>query len=91
MRKFFDFALNTMNGVFNFDENFGVTLSSLNIAKDVCYKDLSTFLEKGIAQRREEAEGQDKIEETFFFYPIKGVLNVLSQAIYESLQNNIEK
>ena len=75
-----------MNGVFNFDENFGVTLSSLNIAKDVCYKDISTFLEKGIAQRR-----QDRIEETFFFYPIKGVLNVLSQAIYESLQNNIEK
>ena len=34
---------------------------------------------------------RDKIEETFFFYPIKGVLNVLSQAIYESLQNNIEK
>ena len=91
VRKFFDFALNTMNGVFNFDENFGVTLSSLNIAKDVCYKDISTFLEKGIAQRREEAEGQDRIEETFFFYPIKGVLNVLSQAIYESLQNNIEK
>ena len=87
---FFDFALNTMNADFNFDENFGVTLNSLKIAKCICYKDLSTFLEKGIAQRREEAEGQDKIEETFFFYPIKGALNALSQAIYESLQSNTE-
>lgn len=79
-----------MNADFNFDENFGVTLNSLKIAKCICYKDLSTFLEKGIAQRREEAEGQDKIEETFFFYPIKGALNALSQAIYESLQSNTE-
>lgn len=91
VHDFFDFVLNTMNSVFNFDENFGVTLHSLEIARKVCFKDLATFLERGMTQRREEAEGQDRIEETFFFYPIKGVLNVLSQAICESLQNNTEK
>ena len=46
-----------------------------------------TFLNKGIALRIEESEAQNKIEETFFFYPIKGVLNAISSAIYESLTN----
>ena len=87
IEMFFDFALNTMNSVFNFDDNFGVTSESLKIAREECKKDLLTYLEKGIALRQEESEAQDKIEETFFFYPIKGVLNALASAIYDSLTN----
>jgi hypothetical protein len=87
IETFFDFALNTMNAVFNFDDNFGVTTDSLKIAREECKKDLMTFLNKGIALRKEESEAQNKIEETFFFYPIKGVLNAISSAIYESLTN----
>lgn len=87
IETFFDFALNTMNSVFNFDDNFGVTFESLKIAREECKKDLLTYLEKGIALRQEESEAQDKIEETFFFYPIKGVLNALASAIYDSLTN----
>ena len=87
IETFFDFALNTMNAVFNFDDNFGVTTESLKIAREECKKDLMTFLDKGIALRKEESEAQNKIEETFFFYPIKGVLNAISSAIYESLTN----
>jgi arginine deiminase len=59
----------------------------LKIAREECKKDLMTFLDKGIALRKEESEAQNKIEETFFFYPIKGVLNAISSAIYESLTN----
>jgi len=87
VKSFFDFALNTMNAIFNFDDNFGVTSESLKIAREECKKDLLTYLEKGIALRQEESEVQDKIEETFFFYPIKGVLNALASAIYDSLTN----
>ena len=76
-----------MNSAFNFDDNFGVTSESLKIAREECKKDLLTFLEKGIALRKEESEAESKIEETFFFYPIKGVLNAISSAIYESLTN----
>lgn len=87
IETFFDFALNTMNSVFNFDDNFGVTSESLKIAREECKKDLLTYLDKGIALRNEESETEDKIEETFFFYPIKGVLNALASAIYNSLTN----
>lgn len=88
VQTFFDFALNTLNSSFNFDDNFGVTSNSLKLAKEVCQKDLFTFLEKGIAQRMEESQQSDKIEETLFFYPIKGVLNALSTEIYDLLVNN---
>ena len=87
IETFFDFALNTMNSVFNFDKNFGVTSESLRIAREECKKDLLTYLDKGIALRNEESEAEDKIEETFFFYPIKGVLSALESAIYNSLTN----
>lgn len=87
IESFFEFALNIMNSAFNFDDNFGVTSESLKIAKEECKKDLMTFLDKGIALRKEESEAQNKIEETFFFYPIKGVLNAISSAIFESLTN----
>ena len=87
VKKFFDFTLKEMNSKFNFDKNFGVDFNSLKIALEVSKNDLDTYLDKGIAQRREEVEGTDIIEETLFFYPIKGVLNAISQEIYQSLQN----
>lgn len=90
VEDFFRFVFVEMNKTFNFDKNFGVKMSSLLIAKETASKDLSTFLEKGIAQRREETEADDVIEETFFFYPIKGVLQAISSEIYNSLRNSQE-
>lgn len=77
-----------MNAVFNFDKNFGVKTSSLRIAQEIAKKDLYTYLEKGISQRKEETENNDMIEETFFFYPIKGVLSAISAEIYKELQQS---
>lgn len=85
--RFFDFVFNTLNKAIDFDNCFGVAKESVEIAKVVCQKDLMTYLEKGIAQRLDESNGKNKIEETTFFYPIKGVINSLSQAIYENLQH----
>lgn len=87
VKDFFNFTLKEMNDKFNFDKNFGVDYNSFKIASELYNNDLDTYLEKGIAQRREESEGTDCIEETFFFYPIKGVLYTISQEIYQSLQN----
>lgn len=88
VEDFFEFVLVDMNAIFNFDKNFGVKTSSISIAQKTAKKDLLTFLEKGISQRREETEVNDMIEETFFYYPIKGVLNAISAEIYNELQQS---
>lgn len=84
--KFFDFTFETLDKAIDFDNCFGVTKESIEIARTVCQKDLMTYLDKGIAQRLDESNGKNKIEETVFFYPIKGVINAISQEIYQNLQ-----
>lgn len=90
VEDFFRFVFEDMNSVFNFDKYFGVNNTSFKIAQQAAKKDVATFLEKGLAQRREETEMEDIIEETFFFYPIKGVLQSMSNDICESLKNSKE-
>lgn len=86
VEDFFDFVFIEMNNAFNFDKNFGLKTYALKVAHETAKKDLSTFLDKGIAQRKEETEEDDVIEETFFFYPIKGVLQSMSNEIYKILK-----
>lgn len=87
VEKFFEFALDKLNKEFNFDENFGVTPESLSLAKDVCKDDIDTFINRGMTLAKEDSNGQERISETLFFYPIKGVMNVLSGVINKSLTN----
>lgn len=87
VEDFFKFVFEDMNAVFNFDKNFGVKNSAVKVAQQAATKDLSTFLDKGLAQRSEETELDDVIEETFFFYPIKGVLQAMSNDILNILKN----
>lgn len=84
VNDFFD-TLFKLNDKFDFDENFGVEKFAMNLAKNLCNKDLRTFLDKGINLNITEHDQTDKLEETLFFYPIKGVLNILSQEIYNQL------
>lgn len=86
VKAFFKFVFEDMNSAFDFDKNFGVTSLSLKIAKQAAQKDLETFLDKGLSQRFEETQPDDKIEETLFFYPIKGVLQTMSNDILNSLK-----
>lgn len=85
VEDFFRFVFVEMNSTFNFDDNFGVSAPSLKVAQEAVKKDLATFLDKGIEQRKEEMEANDKIEETFFYYPIKGVLQSMSTEIFKAL------
>lgn len=85
VKTFFDFVLNELDDIFDFDANFGVSKQSLQIARNECYKDIATYLRKGLQQRREESEGEDRLEETLFFYPIKGAIHELSNAIFHAI------
>ena len=82
----YDFVLRDLDDAFDFDANFGVSKQSLQIARTECYKDIATYLRKGLQQRREESEGEDRLEETLFFYPVKGAIHGLSNAIYHAIK-----
>ena len=88
VESFFNFVFVSLNNSFDFDDCFGVTKESIYIARAICKKDLMTYLDNGIEQRLDESNGKDLIEETTFFYPIKGVINAISEAIYNNLQNS---
>ena len=88
VKEFFDFTLNKVPKElkYNFDEHFGVKANSIQIARSLMYDDLETFLKKGINLMIDEGDATDRIEETLFFTPIKGVINAISKNIYDSLQ-----
>ncbi|MDE6028044.1 MAG: cell division FtsA domain-containing protein [Muribaculaceae bacterium] len=88
VKDFFNFLFKDLAGSFNFDRNFGVKSSSVKLAQEAAAKDLDTYLDKGISQRLDEVEPTDMIEETFFFYPIKGALQKISSEIYNSVRNS---
>lgn len=87
VEQFFDFTLNTMNSVFNFDDNFGVERASIEIAREVVRRDLPIYLDNGIQQRINESEQNATIEETLFFYPIKGAIQAISAEIYHKFNS----
>ena len=86
IKAFYDFVLKDLDDAFDFDANFGVSKQSLQIARTECYKDIATYLRKGLQQRREESDGEDRLEETLFFYPLKGAIHELSNAIYHAIK-----
>ena len=84
VRNFFDFALTSLPSKFNFDDNFGVDDVTIKIAQKECYKDLETYLDKGIELSTDESGNiENRIEDALSFYPIKGVLQSLSEKIKE--------
>lgn len=90
VEHFFDFVLNDMPLSFNFDDNFGVSLKSLSLAKGECLKDLNTYLDKGIdISISESGNKENKIEDTLSFHPIKGAIQALSEKIEEYFRTHV--
>jgi len=83
VKRFIQFTLD-LNNEFSFKNNFGVNSESLAISKSECLRDLKTYTANGLAQKRKEVSDDDKIEETFFFYPLTGMLYALSSKIFEN-------
>ena len=89
VNDFFHFALNVIPSSFNFDSNFGVDNIAMQIAKEECKNDLATYFEKGIELSANESGNRDnQIEDALSFYPIKGVLQSLSNKIQEYYLEN---
>ena len=90
VEQFFGFVLNEMPQAFDYDDNFGVSLESLELAKAECLKDLKTYLDKGIdLSINESGNKENKIEETLSFHPIKGAIQALSEKIEEHFRNHV--
>lgn len=82
--KFFDFVF-TLDKCFSFFDAFEVDKSIMDSVKALCARDVKTYLENGIAIKKQmlEKDGADNnIEETLFFYPLVGILNALVREIY---------
>ena len=62
---------------------------SLQTAREVCTKidDIKTYIGRGKIIAQGNSAANIKMEETLFFYPIKGMLTSLSTAIYNNLLN----
>lgn len=81
IQLFFD-----LNKKFSYADKFDAERSKWKIVQEWCQRDIKTYLKNGINSKKEEIEktGADpKIEETLFFYPFVGVLNMIAQKVYE--------
>ena len=81
-QKFFEFFF-SLCPKFNMKDNFGITNNSINIAKMYCNQDLATFINRGLDIQRKDYEDSDPLQETLFFYPIKGFLSNLIKHLTE--------
>lgn len=82
VKDFFHFVLDVMPSHFKFYDNFGVDNNAFAIAKQECEKDLDTYLDKGIdLSVAESGNLRNPIEDALSFYPIKGVLQALSEQL----------
>ena len=89
VKDFFQFALTEIPMAFNLDSNFGVDNVTMKIAQEECKKDLETYLDKGIELSIKESGNIDNpIEDAISFYPIKGVLQSISNKIQEYYLEN---
>lgn len=91
VEEFFDFFFNKLVKEFDVEAYFGVSRDSLKQARSATLSDLDTYIRRGIALSCESSNKEEKIAETLFFYPLKGVINVLSANIAEQnlqLKNN---
>jgi hypothetical protein len=86
VKKFVRFVLD-LNEEFSFKKNFDSSVSSLEIAQRECLRDLVTYTKNGLENKRKEVSNSDVIEETLFFYPLNGMLNALTTAIYQQKNN----
>ena len=81
IQLFFD-----LNEKFSYVEKFDSERAKWDTVKKYCLKDIKTYLRNGINAKKEEIEQtgvEPKIEETLFFYPFTGILNMIAQEAYK--------
>ena len=86
-KQLFFNSLFELNEEFSFKEYFGINADSINLAKDVCRRDIQTITRSGLSRKFEEVKKDDIIEESLFFYPLVGILNNLASSLFDKVQN----
>ena len=85
VENFIDFTF-ALNRDFSFFEEFDADRAIMEGVKELCYRDLRTYLENGISLKKRDLEmdgADDKIEESLFFYPLVGILNAIIRNVYQ--------
>ena len=81
IQLFFD-----LNKKFSYVDKFDAERSKWELVQKLCQRDIKNYLKDGINNKKEEIErtgAEPKVEETLFFYPFVGVLNMVAQKVYE--------
>ncbi|MCL1938558.1 MAG: cell division FtsA domain-containing protein [Candidatus Azobacteroides sp.] len=82
VKRFLKIFIELLNENSIFMRDFGISYDSLEVVEEECFsEDLKTFATKGLNQKLKEVNPKQPIEETFFFYPLVGLLNSLSNEI----------
>ena len=81
-KAFLNFVLD-LNKEFSFSNKFSVDAASISLLEKEAQKNLESFVRDGLKSKRKEVS-DDKIEETFFFYPLVGLLYELSGTICDA-------
>ena len=85
IQEFINFTFE-LNKKFSFYDNFDVDRSIMDKVKELCCRDIKTYLENGISAKKDEIMqdgGDENIEETLFFYPLTGIINAVVRNVYQ--------
>lgn len=76
----------SLHEALNFKNYFGINPSNFDLYIDTLKKDAMKFLKEGLTQKKVALSGDTniKIEESLFFYPLKGSLNNLAYTIVKN-------
>lgn len=75
-----------LNYEFSYADTFGANSAVWPIVEQCCKRDLKKYLYDGINKKMEEIRQmglKTKVEESFFFYALVGVLNKMAQEVYK--------
>lgn len=73
----------SLNDEFSYSEIFSADMSKWQVVEETCKRDIKKYLQDGINKKMHEIDLKGKIEETFFFYPLVGILNKMAQEVYK--------
>lgn len=80
----FILMLSNINKQFSYKDNFGVEPKSMRIINENLRNDLDTFYLKGLKELV-DVEDSDDVNESPFFYPIKGIINRMLNDITKAI------
>lgn len=86
VKSFMDFIIIDIPNYISISGEFGIDKKFMDFAATCFNKDLKTYIEKGVNMKLEskDVSKEDVIEESMFFYPIIGVINDLSECIFNN-------